>query len=289
MSTNENKISPDDPRLTAFALGELKGEELAQMEAELRADPAAQAIVAQIRVAADQFQAALAGETVEAAASGEGGVQRGRGSRSIFRRFMFWGIPLAACLAVLLVHENLQRRANEPEEAVTLSPFEVNAAKAQGYFTPNTAVTRLSNNIGDIPSSVTVVDKQQLANTNAQNINNITMYEAGTQGSHTYTPKTGSTESTRNYDALALDQGRMEASAVAKVSGGFGGRGTQGVSGALSTSTGTYDKAAVKDLGNIAVPVSDDAAWILNQIDRGVSFDQLTTAPNTFPTDLTAP
>src|SRR5208283_4907882 len=63
---------------------------------------------------------------------------------------------------------------------VTLSPFEVNAAQAQGYFTPNTTTgTRLSNNIGDIPSSVTVIDKQQLENTNAQNINDIMMYEAG--------------------------------------------------------------------------------------------------------------
>jgi outer membrane receptor protein involved in Fe transport len=88
--------------------------------------------------------------------------------------------------------------------AVTLSPFEVNASQAQGYFTPNTTTgTRLSNNIGDIPSSVTVIDKQQIENTNSQNINDIMMYEAGTEGSHTYTPETGFTESTRIDDALA--------------------------------------------------------------------------------------
>jgi outer membrane receptor protein involved in Fe transport len=90
---------------------------------------------------------------------------------------------------------------NEP---VTLSPFEVNASQAQGYFTPNTTTgTRLASNIGDIPSSVTVIDKQQLENTNAQNINDIMMYEAGTQGSHTFTPFTGFTESSRVDDALA--------------------------------------------------------------------------------------
>jgi len=89
-------------------------------------------------------------------------------------------------------------------ETVTLSPFEVNAAQAQGYFTPNTTTgTRLANNIGDIPSAVTVIDKQQIENTNAQNINDIMMYEAGTEGSHTYTPYTGFTESTRVDDALA--------------------------------------------------------------------------------------
>ena len=89
-------------------------------------------------------------------------------------------------------------------ETVKLTPFEVNADQAKGYFTPNTTSgTRLNNNIGDIPSAVTVIDKQQLENTNAQNINDIMMYEAGTQGSHTYTPYTGFTESTRVDDALA--------------------------------------------------------------------------------------
>jgi outer membrane receptor protein involved in Fe transport len=87
---------------------------------------------------------------------------------------------------------------------VTMSPFEVSSTQAQGYFTPNTTTgTRLSSNIGDIPSSVTVIDRQQLDNTNAQNINDIMMYEAGTQGSHTYTPVTGFTEGTRVDDALA--------------------------------------------------------------------------------------
>jgi hypothetical protein len=87
---------------------------------------------------------------------------------------------------------------------VRLSPFEVNAKQAQGYFTPNTTTgTRLANNIGDIPNSVTVIDRQQIDDTNAQNINDIMMYEAGTEGSHTYTPYAGFTELTRVDDALA--------------------------------------------------------------------------------------
>ena len=89
-------------------------------------------------------------------------------------------------------------------ETVKLTPFEVSADQAKGYFTPNTTTgTRLSNNIGDIPSSVTVIDKQQIQDTNSQNINDIMMYEAGTQGSHTYTPVTGFSETTRIDDALA--------------------------------------------------------------------------------------
>jgi hypothetical protein len=215
MSTNENRISPDDPRLTAFALGELEGVELAKMEAELRGDPAAQAIVAQIRVAAEQFQAALAGETVEAAASVEGRVQpSGREGRSIFRRFLLWGLPLAACLAVLLVHEGFRRRAHEPEIVAALSrPIAETAAKVPAPLAIadriKTSGTGPANNIGDIPSSATVVDKQQFENTNAQNINDIMMYEAGTVGSRS---SAGGIQP--GFGKKATDQSKVESPAA---------------------------------------------------------------------------
>jgi uncharacterized protein (TIGR02231 family) len=46
---------------------------------------------------------------------------------------------------------------------VTLGEFSVSAAKARGYFTANTTSgTRLANGIGDIPSSISIVDKQQI-------------------------------------------------------------------------------------------------------------------------------
>ena len=57
-----SKISPDDPRLTAFALGELEGEDLAAVEAALRDDPAARAAVAEIQATAAQLEAALGAE-----------------------------------------------------------------------------------------------------------------------------------------------------------------------------------------------------------------------------------
>jgi hypothetical protein len=94
--------------------------------------------------------------------------------------------------------------ADQNAAPVKLNPFEVSADQAKGYFTPNTTSgTRLNNNIGDIPSSITVVDKQQIQDTNSQNINDIMSFEAGAEGSHTYTPYTGFTESTRVDDALA--------------------------------------------------------------------------------------
>jgi hypothetical protein len=95
--------------------------------------------------------------------------------------------------------------AGSGDQMVKLSPFEVTADQAKGYFTPSTTSgTRLNNNIGDIPNSVTVIDKQQLEDTNAQNINDIMLYEANSEGSHTFTPEAGFVESGGHMeDALA--------------------------------------------------------------------------------------
>ncbi|HEY4302294.1 MAG TPA: TonB-dependent receptor plug domain-containing protein [Candidatus Didemnitutus sp.] len=74
-------------------------------------------------------------------------------------------------------------------QPITLSPFEVNASQEKGYFTPNTlAGTRLNNNIADLPSSITVVTKQQLEDTLSVNVNDVFRYETNTEGALTYTP-----------------------------------------------------------------------------------------------------
>jgi len=59
---NEFSLLPDDPKLTAYALGELEGDERAAVEAALRRDPAARAAVDEIRATAAQLAAALAAE-----------------------------------------------------------------------------------------------------------------------------------------------------------------------------------------------------------------------------------
>jgi len=56
------KISPDDPRLTAYALGEMEAAERAEFETMLHEDAAAQATVADIRATAQALGAALEGE-----------------------------------------------------------------------------------------------------------------------------------------------------------------------------------------------------------------------------------
>lgn len=62
---NDPTLSPDDPKLTAYALGELSGDERAHVEAALRDDPVLRAAVEEIRTTAAQLEAALAAEARE--------------------------------------------------------------------------------------------------------------------------------------------------------------------------------------------------------------------------------
>jgi Ca-activated chloride channel homolog len=61
-------LSPDDPRLTAYALGELEGADLAAVEAAVAVDPQLARVVAEIRAAAEKLTAALAAEPAPASA-----------------------------------------------------------------------------------------------------------------------------------------------------------------------------------------------------------------------------
>jgi hypothetical protein len=63
---NEFRLDPDDPRLTAYALGELEGEELAQVVAAVAADPSLLAAVDEIRATASKLTAALNAESLPA-------------------------------------------------------------------------------------------------------------------------------------------------------------------------------------------------------------------------------
>jgi anti-sigma factor RsiW len=62
---NDSRLSPDDPRLTAYALGQLEGDERAAIEAALREDPALREQVEQTRAFAMQLESALATETTQ--------------------------------------------------------------------------------------------------------------------------------------------------------------------------------------------------------------------------------
>ncbi|HXA80312.1 MAG TPA: von Willebrand factor type A domain-containing protein [Opitutaceae bacterium] len=127
---NETKLYPDDPRLTAYALGELEGDERAAVEALLQTDATARAAVDEIRATARQIEAALAAEPETEIISSP------RKTRHVERYatvrklvpFPYWimGSLAAACFAVVLVlHESQVKRVEQQEKAALVANNEV--------------------------------------------------------------------------------------------------------------------------------------------------------------------
>lgn len=72
-------------------------------------------------------------------------------------------------------------------ETVVLSPFEVTDT-SRGYYASNTmSGTRLNSRVEDLAGSLTVVTKEQMADFAMLGINDVFLYEAGTEGTGTYT------------------------------------------------------------------------------------------------------
>ncbi len=72
-------------------------------------------------------------------------------------------------------------------EATVMSPFEV-IADTRGYYSANTmAGTRLNAKIADLASSISVVTREQMQDFALLDLNDVFAYEAGTEGSGTYT------------------------------------------------------------------------------------------------------
>jgi Ca-activated chloride channel family protein len=100
-SDSHEKIFPADPRITAFALGELEGEEHARIEAAVNADPELQAAVVELRAFGGQLSTALAGEKAEAMPPVAEAPKKRRG-RLIKFPLHYFATALAACFAVVV-------------------------------------------------------------------------------------------------------------------------------------------------------------------------------------------
>jgi outer membrane receptor protein involved in Fe transport len=75
-------------------------------------------------------------------------------------------------------------------DATVMSPFEVISA-SRGYYASNTmSGTRLNSKIEDLAASITVVTKEQMSDFAMLDINDIFRYEAGTEGTTTFTDYT---------------------------------------------------------------------------------------------------
>lgn len=74
-----------------------------------------------------------------------------------------------------------------PDAPIQLSPFEV-VSQDRGYYASSTmSGTRLNSKVEDLASAISVVTKEQMSDFAMLDINDIFLYEAGTEGIGTYT------------------------------------------------------------------------------------------------------
>ncbi|HVT73567.1 MAG TPA: von Willebrand factor type A domain-containing protein [Lacunisphaera sp.] len=129
-----NKISPEDPRLTAYALNEMPAAERAEFEKLLEQDPAARALADDIAATASLLAAALEDEPVEAAP--KPAPKREPLPRIV--RFPYWTISslAAACFALFFIYwqrNEMMPPAKQYIEVPLAPPAEpaANAAKTE--------------------------------------------------------------------------------------------------------------------------------------------------------------
>lgn len=95
------------------------------------------------------------------------------------------------------------------DKVVAMNPFEVIASETQGYLAPDTlSGTRLDTKIEDLAVPITVVTKQQMLDTAVLDLNDVFLYEAGTEGTGNYAAFTvnrngGINDSVQNDPATA--------------------------------------------------------------------------------------
>ncbi|MFA6286369.1 MAG: von Willebrand factor type A domain-containing protein [Opitutaceae bacterium] len=108
-------IFPADPRITAYAFGELEGDELARIEAAVQADPELRAAVAELRAFGGQLTAALGDEPAVAEEVTKPAPKKRRGWVIPFPLHYF-ATAAAACFAVVVWvrHEDATPKRAEP-------------------------------------------------------------------------------------------------------------------------------------------------------------------------------
>ena len=107
-------------------------------------------------------------------------------------------IPRPSWMVALAVSTSLGSMAvaqtaateDDEEDVFELSPFVVTQSENDiGYRAQNTlAGSRLNTNVADLAASISVITKAQIEDTASTDLNDIFRYEAGVEGSSTYTP-----------------------------------------------------------------------------------------------------
>ncbi len=109
-------------------------------------------------------------------------------------------------------------------DVIELTPFEVSAGTERGYSASNTlSGTRMNSRLEDLAGSISVVTKQQLEDTAALDINDIFLFEIGTEGTGQFTDLTN--DGRGDYDNVAgnpTGANRMRGLSAATIAvGGF--------------------------------------------------------------------
>jgi Ca-activated chloride channel family protein len=127
---NTNKISPDDPRLTTYALGEMEPREQAEFAQLLQEDPVAAAAVEEIRATAQVLGTALETERVHLEVPVPSRMPAAPARKKVLRfpqlYFMVSGLA-AACFAVFFLYWEQQQKPMLDQKRYV----EVTLAKAQ--------------------------------------------------------------------------------------------------------------------------------------------------------------
>lgn len=117
----QTRLDPDDPRLTAYALGELEGADATQVAAAVSVDPSLQTVVEEIRATAGRLTAALEGEPLpELARPVHLEPYHTVRSARIFR-FPYWkvaALAAAACFAVVLALRELPMAEKDAQKQI---------------------------------------------------------------------------------------------------------------------------------------------------------------------------
>ncbi|MBE7539374.1 MAG: TonB-dependent receptor plug domain-containing protein [Opitutaceae bacterium] len=115
-------------------------------------------------------------------------------------------LPAAMLFTGSLSAQQTATARPENDEAVRLSPFTV-TSDGRGYLATNAlSGTRLNTSLEDIASSISVVTKLQLEDTAANDINDVFLYEVGTEGTGQFTAMTPNRDGGVNDDVQANPQ-----------------------------------------------------------------------------------
>ena len=145
----QTRLDPDDPRLTAYALGELEGGEAAQVAAAVAADPSLQTVVEEIRATAGRLTDALEAEPLPKPARPVHLEPYHTVRPARVFRFPYWkvaALAAAACFAVVLALREVPQAEKDAKQKTTALTGQV-AAKPSAGVDASVAPVQPSNHI----------------------------------------------------------------------------------------------------------------------------------------------